>query len=40
MGFVQMALGNIKSAREDLERSLQIDPTLELSRTALSQLPK
>ncbi len=40
LGFVQAGLGNITAARESLKRSLEINPTLTLSRRMLDQLPK
>jgi hypothetical protein len=40
LGLVQIGLGNIKGARESLQRALDIDPTLALARSALEQISK
>jgi hypothetical protein len=40
LGFVQIGLGDVKGARQSLERALEINPSDPLSRRALDQINK
>jgi Tfp pilus assembly protein PilF len=40
LGLVQIGLNNLADARESLQHALEIDPTDEIARSTLAQLPK